>query len=234
MGFDFRKAAVLSLCVVVGSLMIQQFLNRKLHHPDSNTRPLPYWDFIIVYLPAQLMGGTLGIFVRDMIPQAVLESVAVLVLTVVATKTIIKGMNTYIAESAHFDTVSAIGDSEDSIGIMSPLIGGGTANREENHAESSDNGTKLVQPWVSIAALAGTGIVYTAVFAGIIFVPKCSPAYVTLLCGVFLPMAALEIWATRRVSRIQREDPSATLKGDLNWEKVFHWGLLLLLLFIYF
>ena len=220
-GFDFKKAAVLSLCVVLGSLSVQQFLNRNSSHPDCVTRPLPYWDFIIVYLPAQLMGSTAGIFVRDMIPQAVLESIAVVVLSIVATKTMVKGLATYNAESLIIKNNSEPeATTEKELYINSPLLeheGGEDIICTSNVVT---DGSKLVQPWVSITALTGTGLVYTIIFASTTFVNKCSASHIALLFSVFIPMATLEVWSTRYVSRKQKEDPSAVLKGDINWEKV--------------
>jgi uncharacterized membrane protein YfcA len=225
-GFEFKEAAVLSLCVVLGSVSVQFYLNRNSSHPDCPTRPLPYWDFIIVYLPGQLMGSTAGIFARDIIPQAVIESVAVMVLSIVATKTMLKGFRTFKSESI------VIERKANSELIRDPAILAGLIADESDKLFGSDlelssevsfdgpPGSRLVQPWKSIAALVGTGIVYTVIFATTTFVPKCSVAHISLLFTVFAPMAALEMWSAGYVVRKQKENPCDVVKGDLNWDKV--------------
>lgn len=208
-GFDFKKAARLSLCLVLGNLISQFFLNRKSCHPKDSTRPLQYWDLVFVFAPAQLMGSTLGIVFRDNIPSTAAECVAAAVLTFAATKSVYKGIHTHRIESRASNlTISTNDASIDSGAIMfstdskgQPLLAKDEFRSEEPSASESYESRRVEQPWRPISYLFLAWTVYTACFSAMAFVNACSPAYVSLLVAVYIPLGAFVSWAVNYVSR---------------------------------
>ena len=47
-GFEFSEAAALSLCSVLGNVCMQLIINRNACHPLDPTRPLAYFDVVLV------------------------------------------------------------------------------------------------------------------------------------------------------------------------------------------
>ena len=56
-GFSYDRAVVLSLVTVMGNYMSQVGINLQKRHFSKPSRPLIYWDCVLILMPAQL--GTL-------------------------------------------------------------------------------------------------------------------------------------------------------------------------------
>lgn len=212
-GFDFKKATRLSLCLILGNLLSQFFLNRKSCHPRDPTRPLQYWDLVLVFAPAQLIGSSLGIVFRDNIPQAIAESAAAAVLLFAATKSVVKGVQTHRLERIQAAVlVMSVDQSMDSgvLGMGEPSQVSQGLLSDDKHCQDrfaalrlseSYESLRVLQPWSSIGGLFLTWLLYTAAFSTMAFIPDCSPPYVVLLVVVFVPLIVFVMWAVRHVHR---------------------------------
>lgn len=228
-GFDFRKATRLSLCLVLGNLISQFFLNRKSCHPKDPTRPLQYWDLVLVFAPAQLIGSTLGIVFRDTFPETVAESVAGAVLLFAATKSVIKGVHTSRLENTRQSQLSlSVYGGETSIdsGALAfssdPLLSteSGTHTKDRLDAlrvSESYESRHVIQPWRSIGLLAVAWLIYTGCFSAMAFTDNCSVPYIFLLVIVFFPLGIFVAWSIRHVALEQQAHPTLKLEGDLDW-----------------
>lgn len=189
-GFEFNKAVVLSLCAVLGNLVSQLTLNHNSHHPSAKSRPLPYWDLILCFLPAQLCGSTFGIAFRNIPPDTVLECIAMVVLIFAGTKTLIKGIGVFKAESqakSQTDNTKLLNQQDfvDAEDFRVPRM------------ESDD----IVYPWEILKAICACWIVYVSIFLVLAFVKSCSTEYFVLLVIVFVPLTIQITWGIRHVQR---------------------------------
>jgi uncharacterized membrane protein YfcA len=98
-GFDYEEAVVLSLCTVLGNLLSQLFLNIGKSHPLSYTRPLIYWEIVLILYPAQVAGSNLAIATVKAFPTTVLLIVAIVLVFLVGVKTFMKGRNQWFHET---------------------------------------------------------------------------------------------------------------------------------------
>ncbi len=54
--FPYRTSVILSLCTLMGRNVLQAFINLDKSHPLSKSRPLIYWDAVLIILPSILCG----------------------------------------------------------------------------------------------------------------------------------------------------------------------------------
>ena len=64
MGFDYDAAVALSLCTVFGNYGMQFLINRNKPHPTVPRRTMIYWEAVLIMMPAQLGGSSLGVVRR--------------------------------------------------------------------------------------------------------------------------------------------------------------------------
>jgi uncharacterized membrane protein YfcA len=188
-GFSFKGAARLSLCLVFGNTLTQIFLNRNATHPKDTTRPLPYWDLILIFLPAQLIGSTVGIILKDVIPSLILECISMTVLGYAVYKTFRKGLIAYASETT---TTKGTVTTIDRNSLLPDH------DSEFSKSNFTLNST-VKQPWTNFLGIGIIWSFYTAIFAALAFVDACSSAYVSLLVSVYIPLLLHEFWATRYV-----------------------------------
>lgn len=98
-GFDYKTAVILSLCTVLGNYISQMTVNWNKSHPLNNARPLIYWDVVLVFLPAQLGGGNIGVIIGQIFPETILLFVAMAVLLYACWKTLKKAIKYFKEES---------------------------------------------------------------------------------------------------------------------------------------
>ena len=98
-GFSYNRSTVLSLVTVMGNLFSQLSLNYKKPHHILSSRPLIYWDAIVILAPAQLGGSSIGKIVAEILPDIIKKSLAILVLAIVFVKTYYKARIFYRTES---------------------------------------------------------------------------------------------------------------------------------------
>jgi hypothetical protein len=98
-GFDFTHSVVLSLCAVLGNIISQFGLNFNARHPEFFPRPLIYWEAVLILLPAQLAGSSIGVLLSEMAPNTALKILAMATLLFAGVKTLLKGLVRYQQES---------------------------------------------------------------------------------------------------------------------------------------
>jgi uncharacterized membrane protein YfcA len=98
-GYTFASATTLSKCLVLGNSLCQVAINLRKRHPKMNTRSLIYWEMILIFLPAQLGGNTVGAIVAKVLPDSAIYIIALIVLWVAIIKSGIEGRHRYAKES---------------------------------------------------------------------------------------------------------------------------------------
>jgi uncharacterized membrane protein YfcA len=99
LGFQFKTATILSLCTVLGNYISQIYVNWDRSHPLMITRPLIYFEIILVLVPAQLGGNNIGVIIAEIFPDTILLIVAVLVVIYALIKTTLKAKKLYKKET---------------------------------------------------------------------------------------------------------------------------------------
>lgn len=99
--FDYSEAVVLSLCAVLGNTLCQFSINVNRTHPINPKRPLINWEAILVLLPAQIGGSSIGVILALLLPETLLVVTSLIVLSSVSIKTVYQGISLYQSESKH-------------------------------------------------------------------------------------------------------------------------------------
>ena len=103
-GFDYSTAVVLSLSTLMGNYLLQTLINLDKRHPTSPTKPLIYWDAVMILLPSELGGSNIGVIIEKIMPDTYLYIIALIVLIIAGGMTLNKGIHLYEEEShAHMD-----------------------------------------------------------------------------------------------------------------------------------
>lgn len=98
-GFKYKDAVVLSLCTVLGNYMSQVYINWKRAHPLMPSRPLIYFELVMVFIPAQLGGNNIGVIFAKIFPETILLLIAMIVVIYALVKTVKKGLYLYQKET---------------------------------------------------------------------------------------------------------------------------------------
>lgn len=98
-GWKYTECVSLSLATVMGNYIAQTALNFNRRHPASSSRPLIYWDAVLVLLPAQLGGSNVGVLLATVLPTTVLLILAMTVVVYAGYRTLSKGMKYYRLET---------------------------------------------------------------------------------------------------------------------------------------
>lgn len=53
-GFTYHESVVLSLCTLMGNYVSQVLINIDKRHPSHRTKPLIYWDAVLILLPSEV------------------------------------------------------------------------------------------------------------------------------------------------------------------------------------
>lgn len=97
--YSFQKASILSICCVLGNYSSQVLINWSRHHPLIKQRPLIYWDAILILLPSILGGSNIGVILNKLLPETILDIIAMVVLLYAIYKTAIKAHAYYLHET---------------------------------------------------------------------------------------------------------------------------------------
>lgn len=100
MGFSPKHAIPLSNITVFGGAMANTYLNSTKRHPLAD-RPLVDWDLILIMEPLTIAGALMGAFLNKLLPDEVLISLLVALLSFTAYNTLKKAIKMYKIESAH-------------------------------------------------------------------------------------------------------------------------------------
>jgi hypothetical protein len=221
--FGFSKAAVLSLWTVLGNITAQFFLNYNSRHPEKMSRPLIYWDVVVVLLPAQLGGASIGVLLSDVCPKTVLVLLALIILCFANAKTFFKGLDKWKKETIHLKAESA---------LEAPLMDA------SNHTEKTEDIDILIQqeldervseiihhtplevPWDEIKALCVLWIINAALLIGMNQYGDCSLEKYLFLGATYPVLLVFCIGGFKYVSDYQEKHPKSVLPSDLVWADV--------------
>ena len=211
-GFEFTTAVVLSLCAVLGNILSQFWLNFRARHPENFSKPLIYWEAVMIMLPAQLAGSSVGVLLSEMAPKTVLEILAIMTIIFAATKTLLKGMTRYQLETEALlekgRTVSAdkgLLTSSPTVDITAPLLvdsdcrpNRGSSSRSvpdelevmatqsyDRAITASIQDTALQYPWTIIITLVSLWVINASLLISMTTYGDCSLEYYMLLAATF-------------------------------------------------
>jgi uncharacterized membrane protein YfcA len=98
-GFDFLHAVTSSLSCVFGNILSQFIVNFARRHPRDQSYPVIDWSVLLVLLPAQLGGASIGVVLADILPSTILEIVAIVAFCFSSYKTILKARELWDQET---------------------------------------------------------------------------------------------------------------------------------------
>lgn len=220
-GFGFSKAAVLSLWTVLGNILAQFSLNYNARHPEKLSRPLIYWDVVLVLLPAQLGGASIGVLLSDVFPQTCLVILAMIILLYAGIKTLFKGIDKWKKETLKL--------SEKQV-ITTPLVESDSSKTDDVELliqqELDGRLSELIQhtplevPWAEIRALVGLWIVNASLLIGMNQFGDCSLEKYLFLGATYPVLISFCVGGFYYVSNHQKQFPATVLPSDLNWAEV--------------
>jgi hypothetical protein len=225
-GFGFSKGAVLSLWTVFGNIVAQFALNYNARHPEKMSRPLIYWDVVVVLLPAQLGGASIGVLLSDVCPKTVLIILALVILLYADTKTLLKGIDKWKKETLHLKMGASVAS------IEAPLLDASTHTdatedidiliQQELDQRVSEliHHTPLEVPWIEIKALCALWMINAALLVGMNQYGDCSLEKYLFLGATYPVLLSFCIGGFKYVSNYQKEFPKSVLPSDLVWAEV--------------
>ena len=132
--FPVKHAIPLASATVFGGAIANNILNAPKRHPDHPHRPVSDWDLILQLEPMTILGALVGAVLNDLLPDIVLVTLMVLLLTVTAQKTLSKASKLYAKESEQLKALNA--------NEVTPLIGGDPVEQNSStFARSNTNGS---------------------------------------------------------------------------------------------
>ena len=222
--FSFSKAAVLSLWTVLGNILSQFSLNYNSRHPEKLSRPLIYWDVILVLLPAQLGGASIGVILSDLCPKTILVILAMIILAYAFTKTLRKGIDKYKKETSELLALQDV--------LITPLV---SKHSKEDIYDIDDATieqqlvlrvseqikiTPLEVPWEEIQALIILWIINFSLLVGMNQFGDCSLEAFLFLGSTYPILISFCVGGFIYVSNYQKTHPSSVLASDLIWTEV--------------
>ena len=223
MGVDFKTAVILSLCTLSGNYLFQVLINITKRHPILPTRPLIYYDIVLVLLPAELGGNNIGVIVASIFPSSVLYILAMAVLCIAAFSTFDKGR-------LQFEKETAVLQDEK---LLQPLVSSSHDIRnnrqhlvERNYSDGDleENLTPIEYPWFILSIIALVFVCYVGFYLGLNEEQKCTWQYDVILISIY-PLLIIElVWGITYLNSIQRSNPESKLTGDLNWSEFTYIG----------
>ena len=103
--FPPKLAIPLSNVTILGSSIMNMFMNANKRHPKAN-RPLIDWDLILVMEPLTIGGAVAGSFINKLLPEWLLVISLVLLLGYTPKRTLEKGFKTYAKETKEIENSS--------------------------------------------------------------------------------------------------------------------------------
>jgi hypothetical protein len=222
-GFGFSKAAVLSLWTVLGNIIAQFLLNYNARHPEKMSRPLIYWDVVVVLLPAQLGGASIGVLLSDVCPKTILVLLALIILCFADVKTLVKGLDKWKTETIHLKAEAS---------LEAPLLDGSTHTEKTEdidiliQQELDERVSEIIQhtplevPWDEIKALCVLWIINAALLIGMNQYGDCSLEKYLFLGATYPVLLIFCVGGFKYVSSHQENNPKSVLPSDLVWADV--------------
>lgn len=100
----YMVADFLFCLIFAGNYSLQVAINWSKRHPLLPSRPVIYWDVILLLLPAELGGADVGVVLGYVFPDTLLIVFAILILLFTSAVTAMKGWQYYKKESVITNT----------------------------------------------------------------------------------------------------------------------------------
>ena len=237
--YSYNEAVILSLCTVLGNYVSQVALNWNKRHPADQRRPLIYWDAVLILLPAQLGGGSIGVIIAKTFPEGLLILVSMVVLAFAGFKSFKKGCKFWrqetllqLGQSGLHRPLAAQEVPNLAVAVQQPdseaMQGEGEAEGEEDETDKADKADDddanqesggaptLNLPWVTLRALAIIWIVYACLYTILAIALKlCSAGYWALLATSYVLLLAAVLWGLGHVAAKQQSHEMCVLEGDI-------------------
>ena len=202
--FSYNEAVVLSQCTVLGNYIIQSVINFRKRHPHDASRPLIYWDVVLILLPAQIGGSTIGVIIEKVLPETLLLILAIVVVIYAGGMSLKKGVIYWMKETDDMNT-----------------------NLMHNIETSSqdllkvDNPPEFQMPYFTLKVLVASWCVYAALLVTTqVAVSTCSVGYILTLLSIYPLICCLIAWGVSYAATRQREQPSSVLPGDISFKDI--------------
>jgi uncharacterized membrane protein YfcA len=207
-GYGFDTAVELSLFIVLGNAFAQTMLNLGKTHPNLTALPLIYWELVIILLPAQLGGSNIGSILSKILPKSVLYILALLVLSFAAVMSYKKAIHRYHEEKEADRTRDSLAanapkpvatelDTTENVTLQEEFRSSTHALEEIARATlnlTKETELKVHYPLKVIYVILGVWFVYTMLFIGLGLSNKCSPAYISLVFLLYIPLSLGAFW----------------------------------------
>jgi uncharacterized membrane protein YfcA len=238
-GFSYHQSVVLSLCTLLGNYISQFALNIDKRHPSKQSKPLIYWDAVLILLPSELGGSNLGVILSEIIPDTLLYVLAMIVLIIAAGLTLSKGINYYEKEMVKEEAIEDA-DSQPLLGESDAKLLKDAHSRPKGHRESFafvlssiipeymkckckhdpliDNPLiPLNIPWVVISVVMGVWVFYAICYLIMNEFDTCSAVYYIFLGIIYALLLCEIIWGLYYLTQVQKADPDSVAEGDIMW-----------------
>jgi len=101
--FSYETSIILSFFTLLGNLLFQVAINLSKSHPLISTRPLIYWEIVLIFLPGQLGGSSIGVVLQRILPESMLLLLTLIVLGFAFAFTMNRFVSLYSMESLDID-----------------------------------------------------------------------------------------------------------------------------------
>eukprot|EP01035_Chromulina_nebulosa_P018230 gene18230-23900_t len=217
-GFPYKTCVVLSLCAVLGNHCSQTTINWFKSHPFDVSRPLIYWDVVLIFLPATLGGTTLGVVIAPTLPETLLLTFSMFVISFALFKASSKGIKTYRKETELIN-MNLISESllhqnydvKSSEVINQYIVVNG--NGSSSYSKLNQSFFYPQPNYIILMALFAVWSAFAIIYVTLqVATSPCSTAYYSLLGATYIPLVITILWAVKYVTKTQL-DGSNVLTG---------------------
>ena len=224
-GYSFHEAVILSLCTLAGNYLVQTIINIGRKHPKDKSRPLIYWDAVLVLLPAELGGSNIGVILSEVFAESFMLLLAILLLIFVLPLTYYKAQSVWDDETTVLEALndSRLGRSTNTSSQLSPLVEVPSDNnlasqdREDNELLGKPKSSVAI-PWLTISVIILFIIVYIILYVIENSYNVCSWKYAVTISSIYPIIIAEVVWGYLYLMKQQTDEPSRVLVGDINWK----------------
>jgi hypothetical protein len=172
---------------------------------------------VVVLLPAQLGGASIGVLLSDVCPKTVLILLAMVILLYADTKTLLKGIDKWKKETLHLK--SPLLDQSSQIEVTQDIDIMIQQELDERVSELIQH-TPLEVPWIQIKALCALWMINAALLVGMNQYGDCSLEKYLFLAATYPVLLSFCIGGFKYVSSHQEKFPKSVLASDLVWAQV--------------
>lgn len=214
-GYDYSSAVRLSVCVLLGNLLLQILINVRRNHPIVPHRPLIYWECVSVLFPAEILGSNIGVILLRAFPESILLILAIATLVYAIFITIGKGISAFKSESV--PEIHDIGKK----GSLDRLEGNGeTKSLLSRKDDSNGKENEKRYPWILFYVTLVVWSLYALLYLVLRRLQICSLSYGIVFFAIFPLLIGQSYWCLQHIIQLQRQDSSLKVSGDLDFTQL--------------